>query len=260
MEVLYKNDDSRFSELEKNVVLPTFQGKLVWSKAQKKSFINTLHEGFPFGSILVYRYPDADKLSLIDGLQRYSTIKDFKSNPQEYVPFDDINDKIYDLIISDDSTIPASTVNHYKLLINEALKETVASGTYAKASDGAKAIKNKFDGELDIASVMLDLVEIFESLKDTIDNYLDISQLSIPTITFTGEETQLATVFENLNRGGVKLSKYQVFAAQWSQYIIKLSEKENNKKLLNKTIEMYDKLTEDRDIKGTSNNYQLIHL
>ena len=152
------------------------------------------------------------------------------------------------------------TDNHYKLLINEALKETVASGTYAKASDGAKAIKNKFDGELDIASVMLDLVEIFESLKDTIDNYLDISQLSIPTITFTGEETQLATVFENLNRGGVKLSKYQVFAAQWSQYIIKLSEKENNKKLLNKTIEMYDKLTEDRDIKGTSNNYQLIHL
>ena len=69
MEVLYKNDDSRFSELEKNVVLPTFQRKLVWSKAQKKSFINTLHEGFPFGSILVYRYPDADKLSLIDGLQ-----------------------------------------------------------------------------------------------------------------------------------------------------------------------------------------------
>lgn len=36
------------------ISLPQFQRKLVWGKAKKEAFITTLHEGLPFGAVLVY--------------------------------------------------------------------------------------------------------------------------------------------------------------------------------------------------------------
>ena len=64
------------------IKLPRFQRKLVWPKSKKDQFINTLHEGLPFGSVLVYpesQEPDADLL-IIDGQQRLSTIIEFNSD------------------------------------------------------------------------------------------------------------------------------------------------------------------------------------
>ncbi|MHC5248550.1 DUF262 domain-containing protein [Enterococcus sp. LJL90] len=72
----YKIEKYNFDDLDQTVVLPSFQRKLVWSKAEKKSFIETLHNGYPFGAILVYQYPNEEKISLIDGLQRFTTIRD----------------------------------------------------------------------------------------------------------------------------------------------------------------------------------------
>ena len=50
----YKIETKSFSDLDKTLILPSFQRKLVWSKTEKKNFIETLHRGHPFGSILVY--------------------------------------------------------------------------------------------------------------------------------------------------------------------------------------------------------------
>ena len=65
----------------------------------RKEFIQTLKEGNPFEYILVHK--DGDKYTLIDRLQRVSTIKDFSLNPYKYFVYTDINEElIYDLMKS----------------------------------------------------------------------------------------------------------------------------------------------------------------
>ena len=56
------------SDLDR-IKLPQFQRKLVWNKQKKDQFIETLHEGLPFGAILVYpmsNEPDSTLL-ILDG-------------------------------------------------------------------------------------------------------------------------------------------------------------------------------------------------
>jgi len=94
----------------------------------------------------------------------------------------------------------------------------------------------------------MNLEDITNKLFNKIDNHLNVNNLPIPTITFTGEVEELATVFENLNRGGKKLSKYQVFAAQWSKHEIILSNDNINKRILEITIKRYEDLIESRNV------------
>lgn len=49
----YKVETMMFNELKNNAVVPKFQRKLVWSMNEKKSFIDTLSKGYPFGAILI---------------------------------------------------------------------------------------------------------------------------------------------------------------------------------------------------------------
>ena len=67
----------------------------------------------------------------------------------------------------------------------------------------------------------------------------------IPYIEFVGSVSELAEVFEKLNRGGVKLTKYQVFAAQFSKYNLYLNNDKYNKQILTHIIERYKYLNED---------------
>lgn len=98
--IKYTSNSMLFSQLENKVTLPTFQRRFVWSKSAKKEFINTLHNGFPFGFILLHRYAEdrGGKYNIIDGLERFTTIQDFKNNPETYIEFDSYATKIFDLL------------------------------------------------------------------------------------------------------------------------------------------------------------------
>ncbi|MGT2341328.1 hypothetical protein ACVPOQ_10725 [Staphylococcus aureus] len=56
------------------------------------------------------------------------------------------------------------------------------------------------------------------------NNQLDISNVRIPCIFFEEKTDELAEVFQRLNSGGKKLSKYQVFAAHWDRYEVELGD------------------------------------
>ena len=84
----------------KKIIVPPFQRNVVWNEKKRKEFIQTLRAGNPFGSILVHK--DGDKYTLIDGLQRVSTIKDFSINPYKYFSYLDINENlVFELIKND---------------------------------------------------------------------------------------------------------------------------------------------------------------
>lgn len=208
------------------IKLPRFQRKLVWPRSKKEQFINTLHEGLPFGSVLVYpesQEPDANLL-IIDGQQRLSTIIEFNRDRLKF--WKPLNPEIYgSALLSINSSLP----------------------------DGAQLSESEFDNLLHQDRRSLDdwLDDIddkasrktvraeFGRIEQELSNYVDFSSLLIPAIKFIGDKSLIAEVFSRLNQGGVKLSKYQVFSAAWIHTQIKLSTSELQNDILENVKKYY---------------------
>lgn len=188
MRYKYKIENLTFPELKERAVVEPFQRKLVWSTNEKKSFIETLSNGHPFGAILIYKYEDKDNYSIIDGLQRYTTITDYEDNPQKYIQFDSIVDeKILNNFINKEK-VSESTIHNARKVINSTV-ESFTSEALKGNSSVATLYKMLKDELPDIfsnlsADELMVLEEIKDSILKTITNHLDVDSLPIPTIVF----------------------------------------------------------------------------
>lgn len=205
MSYKYRIDNLLFTELQKNAVVPKFQRKLVWSNIEKKNFITTLSNGHPFGSILIYKYEDEQKYSIIDGLQRFSTIEDYIKSPEKYISFDELTEKIIQQWFSD-NIIGEPTLEEYRKEINKAIIEFIQTKkqTTSHFNDLLEEKIPQFSSFEISKEKFTILEEIKDEILDKVKHHLDVNNLPIPTIIFTGEVEELATVFENLNKGGKK--------------------------------------------------------
>ena len=81
----YNNSNLSYKD-SKSLEIPKFQRELVWSKSEKLALIRTIHNGFPFGSLLVSEETTdkGTKLLLLDGQQRLSTIQDYSKKRFQY--------------------------------------------------------------------------------------------------------------------------------------------------------------------------------
>ena len=50
---------------------------------------------------------------------------------------------------------------------------------------------------------------------DEIKDQIDITQIAIPVLLFSGDSSDLPDIFEKLNSAGTALSKYEIYAATW---------------------------------------------
>ncbi|TFB19576.1 DUF262 domain-containing protein [Filobacillus milosensis] len=244
----------KYKTLKDKVVLPKFQRKLVWSNNEKMKFIESLKKGFPFGSILIYKYEEEEKYSLIDGLQRYTTLDEFTSMPEKYLE-SEINDFVKKIsnflpthIKENISSIKEIEINIFNIVTNFIIKFN--KDQRVERTELVNNLKENvtplFIGDLDPS---LKLIDLQGEIEDTVNKTVNIKDLDIPCIEFEGDESELAEVFQNLNTGGKKLTKYQVFAAQWSKYQIQLNDSKYNAMLLNEVIDRYkDLLANRRDI------------
>ncbi|HCT0446383.1 TPA: DUF262 domain-containing protein, partial [Staphylococcus pseudintermedius] len=235
----YRIETRTFEELNRKLKLPNFQRALVWSSNQKQDFFDTLKNGLPFGSILLYEYEGENEYSLIDGLQRFSTMRDFSENPTDYIDFLDYAEKIADLHINASSSTRSEVIQHAKSCILNIIKKYIDRNTKnPKALELAEKLEERFP-ILSESTVRDEIIQIQADVLEYFNNQLNISKVKIPCIFFEGEETELAEVFQRLNSGGKKLSKYQVFAAHWDKYDITLGEGSNSTKILENVIERY---------------------
>lgn len=196
------------ADLER-IDLPRFQRRLVWNKGKKESFITTLHEGLPFGAVLVYpKTKDTEApLLILDGQQRLSTIRSFMNNPLTYW-----------------KTLEEDEYDKQLKLINEKLPGDLQLDI--------KSFDELFQKDDDALDDWLDDIEdkssrkqvrgIIKQTRSLMKDYVDLSSLKIPAIEFRGSEEKIADVFTNLNQGGVPLSKYEIFNAAWIHTEIKL--------------------------------------
>lgn len=192
----------KVSDLDR-VKIPTFQRGFVWTAKKKNEFIETLHEGLPFGTLLVY--PESQdtesKLILIDGQQRLSTIRSYQNDPLLY--WKPLNKEYFE-----------DKRNRASSLLGEELSVADFSDLIRmeKAEQLEWGVAHSGNGS---SCNVLEALKVVDEVQQRIKEYVDLDGLSILAIKYTGERDRIAEVFANLNRGGIPLKKYEIWNAAW---------------------------------------------
>lgn len=252
-ELNYEFTKINFQDLKNNVLLPSFQRNLVWKKDIKLSFINTVLDGDPFGSLLLYKDHKSGKYIIIDGLQRYSTLVSFANNPFEYISIDIQNfvplERISKLLYTEYQN---TTLEYIQEFIVDITKEAIRE--FYKEKDPAHSfvpnyIIKKIEYIYPISSSAKFIIK--DDLSEFWDNYkqiININKLSIPYIEYKGDFSHLPDIFERLNTGGTKLTKYEVFSSSWNNINLKLLKEKPSIELLKKVEAKYEYLMDTTEI------------
>ncbi|CAH1856995.1 DUF262 domain-containing protein [Convivina intestini] len=217
----YNFDKVSFQNL-KNITIPSFQRGLVWNSKKRRDLISTLHEGYPFGVLLVASNisdydkndNDAKNWQLLDGQQRLSTIIDYEKNPIPYWKplnkenYDNARNKISKILIEEN--ISELDEKEFDCLLNVNDYELVDRMTKI-------GIKN--------LETVTKITSVLEPITRSIKDFINVQELQIPIIKFTGKSTQYPKVFENLNKGGTPLNKYEIYNAAWINANVSLDDK-----------------------------------
>ncbi|WP_129703712.1 DUF262 domain-containing protein [Priestia megaterium] len=210
------------SERRISITIPRFQRNLVWTDSQRKLFIDSLRNKYPFGSLLLYKKDNDNAFegySLIDGLQRVSTIKKYQEKPTRFFEKEHISDELSrEFILRASSLIDdEKTIDSIKLVIHNwvtklrSFEETDDFSSYKLVTTVNKELDLSMN--LDTVDELVDKCKLFVS---EVKRNADISNVQIPAIIYYGDESNLAEIFERINSKGTKLNKYQIFAATWN--------------------------------------------
>lgn len=253
MDLKYEITKIFFDNLVDKIILPNFQRTVVWKKKQKEEFINTVVKGEPFGSIMLYQdFSEKSKYQIVDGLQRITTLIDFRKNPFNYFPLESLKldyiDNVKKIIKSIYTTDEGISIDDEEVLedIYDSIKKSIQenpkeSRLFAKLT--LEKIAYKYD-EINKTQAENIILEYLILMWEHIGKKFDISNLEIPTIIYKGKEEDLPTIFYNLNQKGTKLSKYEVFASHWNNVLLSNVDDE----ILVKVEERYKELYKNAEI------------
>lgn len=200
--------------------MPTYQRGLVWPDDRKADLIESLYEGYPIGALLLSDQGDQDGVrvySLIDGLQRTSTVVEHLEQPltrapAAMLPEGEMIDVMAVLEAECDMAGPRE-------LVQDAILSWLRQTRVLKAADGYDWTKllEQLTSEFALTPPDdPDRVRVaLASLLDKIAEKADISGMQIPVLIFSGPQERLPEIFDRLNSQGTALTKYQVFAASW---------------------------------------------
>ncbi len=198
--------------LGRKVTIPEFQRGAVWSDKKRDALIVSIKNGYPFGSLLMYKDTDdtgeMNHYKLIDGLQRTHTLKRYTANLRDFNAnrFDERLNEFTDFVAQE---LDRSS-RQDKSKIQSEIFEWIAK--ILKLEPDTSEFHTEF-GRLNInESFRIKIRELFSFEKD------DISEAEIPVIIYTGASTELPTIFELLNKQGEPLTPYEILAAQWLDY------------------------------------------
>jgi len=223
----YAIEVQTFAELRDKIEIPKFQRGLVWSETKKREFIKTLKAGLPIGVLLLSQ--KGEKYLVIDGLQRFTTMKDYARDYFSYIDKSEISDidLMSIIMVSADARenfenykedIKKKQFDEMRSIFVKHIANAQTLGLYAVSQEIAKELCQKIAvlPQQDI----LDIIGVVFKLVDRIDKQAQIDSLKIPLIIFKGKEDELADIFQKLNQEGVRLSKYDVFAATWINHSV----------------------------------------
>jgi len=228
----YKLKDYTFSQLKDEVIIPKFQRSLVWSDDQKREFIESALQGNPFGILLLFDDVKLQKLIIVDGLQRFTTLMKYNENPFYFVK---INAEKYPII----NTISKHILNDYPDSNLEIIIDNVENSIkdlmieykqeLKRTSFFSNGVFNKIAQIYPAITQSQENLFIYQQLNDLwreIEHIITIDTLIIPAIVYIGDKSDLPDIFQMLNTKGTTLSKYEVFASTWSSTILEAVDKD----------------------------------
>lgn len=248
----YEVETKKFSEIRDKIEIPKFQRGLVWNKSKKEEFIRSLKEGLPIGVLLLFK--KNGKYMIIDGLQRFTTMLDYSKDFFGYIQKEEITDiDLNSIVISspdarkifDGYTASAKDAEFSKM--RDILVKEISNGKGKNIFAISKDASNTLCKEI-AALPDKDFTQIqgeVYSIVDKIFTQSKIDDITIPLIIFTGDESELANIFQKLNQEGVKLSKYDVFAASWINHSVTVK---NDPAFIEHIINKYEKAQEASEL------------
>ena len=267
MEQKYESKTLLFKEIGK-MTKPTMQRGFKWSMAKQIELINSIRNGLPFGTFLLEEKRGG--YSILDGQQRYTTIRNYKDDMTPFLSNEDI--LVEELIkkIEEHAELKRM-IKKCKGKIEKIPFKKIFKNNKANEKNTMREIEDEVlkiidDEEIKETKNSRKLQDcITEWIKETLKP-IDIDNVKIPAIILTDKIDDKADIFIKLNQGGLKLSKYELLAAQWSDKDSKLCCDDNEilekiisryKNINNKEIE-YDSFDED-EIKNFSNGNKNIN-
>lgn len=218
-------DNPNRSREEKALVrIPSFQRPLVWNQPKREALIKSVLEGFPIGSLLMWQDPqDPDSYLLVDGQQRSATLKVHAESDLSLLTKPallasaSINSAIAALRNSVENESPdhAPTAEQIADILIRWLLEKKATSNVGFNNNGLLSELSKHFPILNVENS--EIGDCTERIIRCISAAVDISNMRLPVLIYTGPDSDLDEIFVKLNEQGVPLSKYQVWAARWAR-------------------------------------------
>ena len=243
----WKPDSLTITEIDDNIksgkfIVPRFQRGIIWSESQKQDLVDTIKRGLPFGSILLYEDKNGN-YQIIDGLQRSSALIQFRNNPTQFFNGDDIDPTVITHIfalLGVTSSQSAVEEKLSKMLIDWIQRDykTIEDIEGIQFVDYGQKVSAEWPTakgrEIEIGNIVKPMLSPFKAVCKQIDS------TKVPAIILFGDSDQLSTLFERINSKGAQLSKYDIFAASWSNETFTLDESALSKAIVKYNKNRYD--------------------
>ena len=237
------------TKIDQNLVnLPKFQRGITWGDERKKKLIASIRQGFPIGSILLAKSEvitgGQEKYQIIDGLQRTIAIRQYLKTPTKFVGISDLLEDWINTatwMVGTLSNHPSDESQIEDFLISFITESNIQN---LQSIQLFQLFKTKFDGpSLDAMALNNELTEKIENFFNSLRDKLNINDVTIPIILFSGDRSLLPEIFERLNSQGIALSKYQIYAATWDEVC-----SVNNAEIISAISQFYARRLEDSSL------------
>lgn len=205
-------------QAHRKVVVPIFQRGLRWEDSRRAAFIDSLHKGYPFGSLLFAKHTIPNTYSVVDGLQRGSTVCDFVYNPLRKNNLSKIDDETLTNIRH--ALFPNNEMHiindRIELIILEYFDEKKTFDNVDMFELSTKIINNisTMEDRFECAQNINIAIKPFFNNKKAI--YERICSSSVPIVVYSGPNELLSEIFNRINVKGIPLNNYEIYAAIWS--------------------------------------------
>lgn len=217
--------------------LPKFQRGIVWDRERKLGLIDSVINGYPMGSILLYGSQFSGKkreVDVVDGLQRASTLAQFIQRPLEFLrPSQVFSENFLDqLDIAIDPNANRSDPE-FKRTSDEVLATWLTQiGSLSSEDFAASKLSELLEGRFEGFTLSTEIYRVLEKgLREAEKKVNALFEYELPAVIYSGPPETVPEIFERINSLGKKLDKYEILASSWASEKVLINNKSVRKKL-----------------------------
>ena len=219
--------DGRDSEYK--ITVPGFQRGIVWGHSHRKELVESILNGYPIGSILLWKRgveDDVIQYSLIDGLQRCTSLQKYNREPTQHL--DTAWLKTKDWYQSLKRKIQHEGITGFDDIIISWIRSL---GNLQSATSTSFQDMLRNSGSLTDAQI-LNLNQSIQNFATGLQRDYSILDYKVPAVIYDGPSEHLTEIFTRINRNGKPLTKLQIIAAAWSNCPVQLNEENQIERLI----------------------------